>query len=52
MAALRGMAVGRVYPEFRIEDRKYTAKGPFGKNGTVPLNDCICCEDSRMEKGS
>ena len=40
------------YKKLGIESRKFTAKGPFGKVGTVPLNDYIGCENSRMEKAS
>ena len=46
------MLLNLKYKKVGIEDRKYTAKGPFGKIGTVLLNDYICCQNRCMEKGS
>ena len=32
------MLLNLKYKKVGIEDRKYSAKGPFGKNENVPLN--------------
>ena len=45
------MLLNLKYKKVGIEDRKYTAKGLFGKNGAVLLNDYIRCRNSCMEKG-